>query len=276
LWQDRSVYEEIWPYLTLISCWSDGHASHYVESLKALFPNVEIQPKGLIATEAFISFPMIDKSGSVLSINSHFFEFVEEGGEKNTKLAHQLNEGKYYSVIVTTGGGLYRYQLQDIIKVVGFSGQLPLIQFIGKNDNISDFMGEKLNGMHVEETLKRTFKDFNINPKFFMVAPENNSTNHCFYTLFIESDGLNDNQLRSIGKKVDEGLCTNFHYAYCRRLEQLLPLKVYSINTAIQDPAELYLAHQISFGKKAGDIKPLVLDRHTGWTKVFKGRYIDA
>jgi len=74
--------QEVWPRLQLISCWTDAGASAYVPDLKSHFPRVEIQSKGLIATEAFVSFPLIDHDGAALSVRSHFFEF-QDGFDKS-------------------------------------------------------------------------------------------------------------------------------------------------------------------------------------------------
>ena len=64
-----------------------------------------LQGKGLIATEAFVSLPLLPDCDPVLAVNSHFFEFNDtETGD--IRLAHEVEEGKVYSVIVTTGGGL--------------------------------------------------------------------------------------------------------------------------------------------------------------------------
>jgi len=35
---------------------------------------------------------------------------------------HELERGRLYSVILTTGGGLYRYALGDVVTVVGRVG----------------------------------------------------------------------------------------------------------------------------------------------------------
>ena len=49
----------IWPRLALISCWTDAAAGQFLPQLRELFPTIEIQPKGLLATEAFVSFPLV-------------------------------------------------------------------------------------------------------------------------------------------------------------------------------------------------------------------------
>ena len=50
----------IWPGLALISCWTDAAAGQFLPQLRELFPAIEIQPKGLLATEAFVSFPLVE------------------------------------------------------------------------------------------------------------------------------------------------------------------------------------------------------------------------
>ncbi len=56
----RTLYEAIWPRMRVISCWAHGNAAHAVPALRAYFPRAVIQPKGLLATEAFVSFPFKD------------------------------------------------------------------------------------------------------------------------------------------------------------------------------------------------------------------------
>src|SRR5439155_17517284 len=47
----------LWPMLSVISCWADGHAAAAASALSAAMPGVMIQPKGLLATEGVISIP---------------------------------------------------------------------------------------------------------------------------------------------------------------------------------------------------------------------------
>jgi hypothetical protein len=181
-----NLYKQIWPDLSLISCWTDGNAALCLSELKRCFPDVEIQPKGLIATEAIISIPLRGQAAGVLAINSHFFEFIDlSSGE--TKLAHELSSGKRYSVIVTTGGGLYRYHMQDSIEVVGYLKQCPVIVFVGKSDKVVDICGEKLNERFAAGVLEEAFDKYRIKPSFFMLAPCLESQDRCYhYSLFLK------------------------------------------------------------------------------------------
>jgi hypothetical protein len=44
-------------------------------------------------------------------------------------------------VVITTGGGFYRYQLKDIVEVTGFLHPVPTFRFVGKEDNTVDLFG---------------------------------------------------------------------------------------------------------------------------------------
>jgi len=48
-------------------------------------------------------FPMVVHEDAALSVRSHFFEFLPDGSDRPL-LAHQLERGGLYSVVVTTGG----------------------------------------------------------------------------------------------------------------------------------------------------------------------------
>jgi hypothetical protein len=263
----------IWPNLSLISSWADGNATPYVGDIKRLFPNVEIQPKGLISTEGFVSFPLADHVGSALSVNSHFFEFRDLDNKDNVRLANELEIGKEYEVVLTTGGGFYRYNLEDIVRVTGFKGQCPLIRFVGRNNNVSDLFGEKLNEHHVSRAVSEAMRRASLNPSFFMVAPERIGDT-LSYVLFIESDERF--YADSVAEDLDSKLQDNYHYRYCRRLGQLEKPKIFLIDKNSEKSAsDIFLEEHQLRGKKIGNVKPIVLSSQLGWSKKFKGIYIN-
>lgn len=148
---------KIWPRLALISCWADAAATGPAAQLQSLFPTVRIQPKGLLATEGCVSIPLCGCDGAALALRSHFLEFEESaGGEPGEiRMAHELALGGRYQVMITTGGGLYRYRLHDEIEVTGFYNRCPLVRFVGRADHVSDLAGEKLSEIQVREALNR-------------------------------------------------------------------------------------------------------------------------
>lgn len=264
------IHTRLWPGLRLISCWTDAQAALYAPELARLFPQAQLQGKGLIATEGFVSLPLIGQNGAALAIRSHFFEFlpVHHSPLPPPLLAHELQSGCQYAVIITTGGGLYRYQLHDWVEVAGYRGTCPLLRFVGKESYISDWFGEKLNERHVREALDAICRRYAVQPVFAMVAYE---TIAGAYTLFIEAPTYTDEILKQIGQALEAALQENYHYRYCRQLGQLGPLQLFRIQGG--GPAA-YLSFCQAHGQRAGDIKPLALHRLSGWAQIFQGQMV--
>jgi hypothetical protein len=255
----------------------DGPSARFAEELRGRLPHLRMQPKGLLATEAMVSLPWLDRQsqgmvGSVLALTSHFLEFVDEHGA--ILLAHELQRGGLYSVVVTTGGGLYRYQLHDQVEVVGSVAATPCVRFVGKTDRVSDWFGEKLNEQFVARCLETLWQSVGqsveMTPRFALVAPA--EVDGAFaYTLYVEAADETDGadawgDLDVWAALFDTLLAENFHYAYCRRLGQLAPARV----QLVQDGAATYLATCQARGMKLGNIKSALLDRGTEWESAFQ------
>ncbi len=261
-------YRAIWPRLALLSCWADGPAAIYARRLSEEgFPHVLLQGKGLLATEAFVSFPLFGVEGAVLAVTSHFFEFIPtDEPEGWPRLAHQLEPGRRYAVVVTTGGGLYRYQLHDVVEVVGCYEQAPCLRFVGKADHISDWFGEKLNEQFVAQALERIFAARGLTPAFALLAPDE-APDGFRYTLYLDlppTQAIGEDALQA---DLERSLRQNFHYAYCRKLGQLAASRVRLIAAG---GAEAYLRARQSRGQKLGNVKPAVLQHTTGWGEYFE------
>ena len=254
----------VWPYLRLISCWGSANARNFLPELQNLFPAVEIQPKGLLATEGAVSIPLLGHEGGAPALTSHFFEFIPASSSARPVLADELEKGEVYKVVITTGGGLYRYALGDLVQVVGRVAQTPLIEFIGKDGYVSDLCGEKLHGARVDAVLRQALNEFQLAPAFAMIAPEWGAPPR--YVLFIDDQESPQNLLDSLAQNIESGLAEGHHYAYCRRLGQLGPLR----GARVHDGAHRYLARCVAFGQRLGNIKPAALHCQTGWLNWFE------
>jgi len=258
---DPQKTETLWPRLQLISCWGDGSAGFAAASLKKLFPNVMLQPKGLLATEAFVTIPFAGLQP--VAVRSHFFEFVDDAGAVHR--VQELRAGQTYEVVVTTAGGLWRYRLRDSVRVTGSIGRTPTLQFLGRNGNVSDLFGEKLSEAFVAETIQQTLASSDTPLNFVLLAPDKDASG-CRYTLYIEGKPLGH-----LAESLDCALRRNPHYAYCRDLGQLRPVRLFAI---AERGYETYAKRQTTQGARLGDIKPTSFSQTFGWSNVFTGAYI--
>lgn len=255
---DPSCPQTLWPRLEVISCWGDVHAEVFLDEIRTRFPKVHIQPKGLLATEAFLTIPFAGKWP--LAIRSHFFEFIDD--QQHVKLADELEPGGEYEIVVTTAGGLHRYALGDRVRVMDFLGATPSLKFIGRQGNVSDWFGEKLSEAFATKVVRDLISEQRLNASFAMLAPDGNSAG-AHYTLYIQA-----NVASKLAESVDHLLRRNPHYDYCRRLGQLQAARVFMISEC---GFETYAAFETANGRKLGEIKPTALSRTTGWSRRFKG-----
>jgi hypothetical protein len=260
----------IWPRLGLISCWGDAGAAHFLPELRSLFPDVEIQPKGLLATEGCVSIPFLGRSGAALAVRSHFFEFQELDSPENIHLAHELDRGGLYRVVLTTAGGLYRYELRDEVEVSGFENQCPLVRFLGKSDCTADLVGEKLGEPHVRAILSRLFDEKGPVPAFALLVPVLEQPPR--YRLYLQIPELiaDTPAMKDWTAGLEAGLCENPHYAYARHLGQLAPAEIAVLDSQGTPGWEVYERECFARGIRVGNIKPMALDPWTGWPAAFR------
>ncbi|MBP7635258.1 GH3 auxin-responsive promoter family protein [Candidatus Ozemobacteraceae bacterium] len=249
----------LWPALRLISTWTEAEAAGGIPALRRWFPDVALETKGLLATEGVVTIPRIGAPAQVLAVRSGFFEFQEgEEGETPCRTAEALEPGGRYRVLLTTPGGLYRYRLHDIVEMKGWWRELPSLAFCGKEALISDLCGEKLNARHVAGILARL-----VNPdtRCFLAAERGASPHYCLFLPANEHIYNNKN----ISVLLEEALCENFHYRWCREAGQLGA--VTTVNLPF-DGAELdrrRLARLEAEGTRQGTAKLAPLDRQPGW-----------
>ena len=250
----------IWNRLALISCWTDGHAARALHGVRERFPNVEIQGKGLLATEGVVSIPMAGAAAPVAALTSHYLEFLDPR-DGSASPAHALDIGGTYEVALTTGGGLYRYRLRDLVRVEGMLHRAPLLSFQGRADKASDLAGEKLTATLVERAIGDAMRATAISSSFAMLAPAWSPTPH--YRLYVEAA---EGDARELALALERVLRRAHHYDLCRSLGQLDAI----VGVSVRGGHALYEQACAERGQRTGAIKPPALEPATGWERVFE------
>ena len=239
---------QVWPKLTAISAWADGWAAADADKVKRAFPQAHFQAKGLLATEGVVTIPWGTGPGAVPALHSHFLEFLDS--EDRPKLVYELTSGETYEVVISTSAGLWRYRLGDLVRVVGWEGATPRLQFVGRADGVCDLRGEKLHPVFVAEVLSF------LKPSFALLAPLNTGDGY----------GLITSATVSL-QEVEQRLSDNPHYAHCRKVGQLQPLRLFRVR---DDAATAYLARCNALGQRASTIKGTSLHAKPGWEEWFE------
>lgn len=202
----NTAWKSWFPNLSLISCWHDAQSNIWIDSLKSKMGNIPFQQKGLLSTECVISTP-INSLQSAISVTSHFYEFInEKNGEILT--LDQMEKDNNYEVIATTGGGLYRYRTHDVITVTDFYNKIPIVKFQGKNNETSDYIGEKINVSTLRPVFAKIKNQFpKIDSLVLMPCKEENSIR---YYLLLETK--QSNEFGRIQQIIEEHLLLNPYY----------------------------------------------------------------
>ena len=130
----------------------------YLRKLPEYYGDIPIRDFGYMASEGRGATPLVDSgAGGVLNITSHFFEFVAEeerdDPDKTFLTADQLESNREYYIYFTTSSGLYRYDINDVVRVVDFYRRTPVIQFVRKGQGMTSITGEKLTESQVTGAL---------------------------------------------------------------------------------------------------------------------------
>ncbi len=247
-----------WPRLEVISCWTGDRSEPWLARLRALFPRATLQGKGLLATEGVVSLPTGGDHLRPCAIRSHYFEFIDP--ETGTALpAWRLQSGREYAIVLSTGGGLWRYRLHDRVRVAGFCRATPCLEFLGKDNLVSDLVGEKLNERHVAEALSVAQSTTRIRPAFAMLVPDARGPNAApGYALLLEMPAPvpSEMEIRRFAETVETELLRNYHYDHARNLGQLGSLRPVRIRAGTPS----YLAFREHRGNRIGTVKIPALD----------------
>lgn len=242
-------FRDLFPKLKLLSCWTQAQAQLWLNEVSEVLGNVDIQGKGLLSTEGIVSIPCLNER-HVLAYTSHFFEF-RDVQNKRIVLSEELEVDEVYEVILTTGGGLYRYCTGDLVRCTGYQVQLPCFAFIGRGNAVSDLVGEKLNsnvlsGIFLE--VKKQ-KPSLVNSLFLYAQVWDK---HAQYLLLIEGK-LNEQEAVEISKSIQKQLLCNPYYDQAIAIGQLSPLKAVLLESGVSD--RLFEFYCRKYKIKDGDAK---------------------
>ncbi len=249
--------KDYWPNLKLIHTWTNGNTGLVVPKLRDWYSEeTPVLDFGYLSTEILSADLVIpENNGSILAIESGFYEFVHYGEEDNPDkqflMAHELKVGEKYFIYVTTFSGLYRYDMNDVIEVVDFCNKTPVIKFMFKGKGVANIQGEKLSEAQFIEAMEMTGKQTKIKYDFFIGYAD---VEKSCYEVFVEFLGeYSKEQQTEFGKALDENLCAvNIEYEAKFKSERIHPVKIIPMG---KDFFAGYRRLRINNGAYEGQIK---------------------
>jgi len=254
-------YLDIWPNLGGVVTWTGGSCAVPLRGLVGLLPDkTMIIELGYVASE-FRGTVNIDVHRGVClpTLLDTVFEFVErsawEEGSGDFLSLHELDDGREYYVFITTPEGLYRYDMNDIIRVTGKMNETPTLEFVQKGKGVTNITGEKLHEVQVLDAVLAVLKERDIRSDFFVMLADQSSAQ---YTLFIEMQQPSGGGIdAAISNDLDGRLrASNIEYDGKRGSGRLSPLIVLRLRAGT---GEEYRRSHIAEGRRDAQFKFLHL-----------------
>jgi hypothetical protein len=167
---------DFWPWLRVLAVWLGGSVSAYIPRLKEFYGDTVLRDHGLSASEGRMTLPFQDgTSAGLLDYITHYFEFIpeeEHDSPQPTVLeAHELERDKNYYIVLTTSSGLYRYDIHDVVRCVGYRGTAPMLEFLNKGASFCSMTGEKLSEFQAASAVREGYAAAGLPIETFTLAP---------------------------------------------------------------------------------------------------------
>ena len=216
---NRRLLQDVWPSLSVIECWKTSTSEHYLAALQAVAgPDVEIFPAGYGSTESPVALALShDSTAGLLDVTCAFFEFiaVDEPADDRALLAHELERGRDYRLVITTMSGLYRYELGDVVRVHEFINGVPIVEFRYRVDVAVSLVSEKLTEAQAMASIRSALATCDDAAGEGSLSPLYAQTPR--YVLLVEgSAGITPDRVPGMAASLDASLCDNVNYAFYR------------------------------------------------------------
>lgn len=196
------IVKKLWPNVRYVKCVTTGCMERYYTELKHYAGNqVALLGGDYYTSECCVGINLDVKQPPettryVMLPTAAYFEFLPYYFDPNDKTNAIVNEetvdfsgvevGKMYEIVVTSFGGLYRYRLGDVVRVVGFYNSAPEVEFLMRAPRaLSDIITERdlmsaigsfklvlRNELAAEITEFASFLDMNLSPRQLKVFVE--------------------------------------------------------------------------------------------------------
>jgi len=266
---------DYWPNLALIGCWKGGTVGAYIKKLPNWFdPDgrgmTPVRDLGFLSSEARGSIPLSDRgSAGVLTVNANVFEFVPVDSLEDNPHEPQnwdfvgvdaLKVGQEYYVFFSTTGGLYRYDINDVIEVVGRYNATPTIVFKRKGRGMTSITGEKLSVNQIIAAFEKVSSEMNVTIDHFKAEAD---IDHFRYVFKVEAPALAEAQRRTLLEQLDRRLASlNIEYKAKRKSMRLRDPVLHVMKAGWYERQKRALA---ASGKRLFQAKTVLLDAKEGY-----------
>lgn len=161
----ENIALRLWPKLQYITCVAGGSFSIYMDKIRRYTGAIPYYSAVYSASEAMIGIcTRTNDISYALTPHTAYYEFipVTEAEKPNPTVLNlaQLEKGESYEVVITNYAGFYRYKLGDVVKVVDYYNETPVIEFLYRKGQLLNVAAEKTSEEAVLAALKNSARQW--------------------------------------------------------------------------------------------------------------------
>ncbi|EOS26976.1 hypothetical protein C806_00568 [Lachnospiraceae bacterium 3-1] len=225
----KGIIKKIWPRVRYVLAIGGKSFAYYTEKMQEYAGDIPIHPYAYAASEGIfgIAEKMDQTDRYILFPEAGFFEFLPlneaQIEEKRPLFMWEVNIGERYELVFTNHSGLYRYCMGDVIEVVDWYGQAPIVQFCYRKNQVLNIAGEKSNQEQLAEAVRQFAFHMHCEIIGYCVQ-EDMSDLLPRYQFYLECTNLNISGAEDI---LDECLCrVNYEYQGCRKMNEIGKVRI--------------------------------------------------
>ena len=215
----NGMVQRIWPSFAYFIGIGGANFPLYEEAMGKYAPGIPIHHYIYGASEGFLSIANgVDRPDEYMLIpEAGLFEFIPEEGNADVPLLFDgLEKGRRYELVFTNHSGLYRYRMKDVMEVVGFLGEAPLVRFCHRLNQALNVADEKMDSEQLAYAISLFAMRLGRSLPRYCVR-EDRSSRPGRYVLYLESTPVHD-----ADRLMDECLATaSYGYRCCRQMDDI-------------------------------------------------------
>ncbi len=222
----QGIARRIWPQLLYVSCVTGGSFSIYTRKLQHYIDGLPLFSGLYGATEAVVGISLWPgESTYVVTPRTAYHEFIplSQAGETRPQTfdLDQLVKGQSYEVAVTNCAGFYRYRLGDVVRVVDYYYESPVIEFLYRRGQLISLVGEKTSEAAFNTTVCGVTQQWGTDLVDFTTMVDY-EVYPCRYIFYVEIGHPHQNRERHGETLLEDVLCqTSPRYHSSRQAKQL-------------------------------------------------------
>lgn len=254
----EGICKRIWPKLTYIATVTGANFSIYDDKVNYYTGGLPIYSPAYGSTEGMIGInPYIEHIRYVVIPDTVFYEFipVNESDKKDPKTycINELKVGDNYELLITNYAGFYRYRLGDVIKVVDYYNNSPVVEFLYRKNQILNMVSEKTTEDQLKDAINKTVKKIDLSLVDYTTLADNTVTPGKYVVYFELNQKLSNSKVEIIAQTLDYELQkSNLAYGRFRKNNRLGRLEVRLVNRYTFDGIKEFM---ISKGVSKSQIK---------------------